>query len=126
MEAGGATVFEVSRSGPQLRDDRDAVDLINAAWSLGSRFIALPIERLGDDFFPLNTRKAGTILQKFSNLGTRLALVGDLSAQIAESAALRDFIYEANRGEHIWFVPNFEDLIGRLNSSAEKHDDRTS
>lgn len=114
VEAGGATVFEVSRAGAKLRDDRDAVDLINAAWSLGSRFIALPIERLGEDFFPLNTRKAGMILQKFSNLGTRLAIVGDLSAQIAESTALRDFVQETNRGEHIWFVADMESLQRRL------------
>jgi hypothetical protein len=122
VETGETRVFAVSPSGPKLRDDRDAVDLINTAWSLGSRFIALPIERLGDDFFPLNTRKAGTILQKFSNLGTRLAIVGDLSAQLAVSAALRDFIHETNRGEHIWFVSNFEDLISRLNASKEKSD----
>ncbi len=114
VEAGEIKVFEVRPSGPKLRDDRDAVDLINAAWSVGTTFIALPIERLGEDFFPLNTRRAGTILQKFSSLGTRLAIVGDLSAQIAESAALRDFIYEANRGEHIWFVADMESLLRRL------------
>jgi hypothetical protein len=114
VEAGEIKVFEVRQSGPKLRDDRDAVDLINAAWSVGTTFIALPIERLGEDFFPLNTRRAGTILQKFSNLGTRLAIVGDLSAQIAESSALRDFVHETNRGEHIWFVADMESLQRRL------------
>ena len=54
------------------------------------------------------------ILQKFSNLGTRLAIVGDLSAQIAESTALRDFVQETNRGEHIWFVADMESLQRRL------------
>ncbi|EKF19384.1 translation elongation factor Ts [Nitratireductor pacificus] len=117
-EVGEVRIFEVSPNGPKLRDDRDAVDLINAAWSLGITFIALPTGRLPGDFFPLSTRKAGTILQKFSNLGARLAIVGDVSVEVAESAALRDFIHEANRGEHVWFVPDFDSLMRRLNIRA--------
>jgi Domain of unknown function (DUF4180) len=78
----------------------------------------MPVERLSTDFFPLSTRKAGTILQKFSNLGARLAIVGDLSAQIAQSSALSDFISETNRRDHIWFVPDLGILTERLRSLA--------
>lgn len=116
LEVGEIRVFQVSPLGPRLRDDRDAVDLINAAWSYGAPFIALPIERLPADFFPLSTRRAGTILQKFSNLGARLAIVGDVSVQTAQSTALRDFIFETNQRDHVWFVRDLGVLTSRLRS----------
>ncbi|MGO4834801.1 DUF4180 domain-containing protein, partial [Rhizobiaceae sp. 2RAB30] len=77
-------------------------------------FIAFPVSRLPLDFFPLSTRRAGTILQKFSNLGTRVAIVGDLSEEVARSRALRDFIYESNSRDQVWFVPDVNVLTQRL------------
>ncbi|MEI9972912.1 MAG: DUF4180 domain-containing protein [Ignavibacteriota bacterium] len=44
----------------------------------------------------------------------RLAIVGDISAYAAESTALRDFIYEANRGRDIWFAAAREEIDERL------------
>jgi len=118
FDVGEIRVFQVSPNGPRLRDDRDTVDLINAAWSHHAPFIAIPVERLPTDFFPLSTRRAGTILQKFSNLGARLAIVGDLSAKTAESTALRDFIFETNQRDHVWFVRDMGVLTARLTSAS--------
>ncbi|RCS25697.1 translation elongation factor Ts [Phyllobacterium salinisoli] len=114
-------IFEVSPTGPRLRDDRDAVDLINAAWSRGATVIALPVARLAVDFFPLSTRKAGTILQKFSNFGTRVAIVGDLSVELAQSSALRDFIFETNNRGQVIFVQDLEALTQKLRQSQHPH-----
>jgi Domain of unknown function (DUF4180) len=44
----------------------------------------------------------------------RLALVGDISQQSSESRALRDFVYECNRGSEVWFVANLEELDRKL------------
>jgi hypothetical protein len=41
-------------------------------------------------------------------------IVGDISAHLAESSALRDFVYEANRGRNVWFLANREELEQRL------------
>lgn len=117
IAVGNECIFEISPRGPKLRDDRDAVDLINAAWSGGATIIALPVERLSADFFPLSTRKAGTILQKFSNFGTRVAIVGDLSVELAQSSALRDFIFESNNRGQVIFVQDLEALTQKLRRS---------
>lgn len=46
----------------------------------------------------------GTVTQKFSNYGVRLAIIGDVSDKIAASNALRDYVCEANKGGRILFV----------------------
>ena len=71
-------------------------------------------QRLGDAFFQLSTRVAGEAVQKFVNYGIRLAVVGDISAHVAASNALRDFVRESNRGRHVWFVDSLEELERRL------------
>jgi hypothetical protein len=43
-----------------------------------------------------------------------VAVLGDLSAWLAQSAALRDFVRECNRGTQIWLVASREDLGRRL------------
>ena len=71
--------------------------------------MAIPVSRLSPDFFQLKTRLAGEVIQKFVNYRMRLAMIGDISAWLAQSNALRDFVYESNRGTAIWFVPR---LVG--------------
>ena len=44
----------------------------------------------------------------------RLAVVGDISRHLAESAALRHLVYESNRGEQIWFVADLSELEAKL------------
>jgi hypothetical protein len=41
-------------------------------------------------------------------------VVGDVSAHLAQSDALRDFVIESNRGEHVWFVRDLAELEARL------------
>ena len=110
----GVRVFECAAEGPLIRNDRDAADLINTAWEHRARLIVLHVERLGDDFFRLRTRIAGEIIQKFVTYHLRVAIVGDISRYVAESSALRDFVYESNRGNQVWFVPSREELDKRL------------
>jgi hypothetical protein len=87
---------------------------MSQAWTQRANLIVIPTERLGENFFRLSTRIAGEILQKFVTYRMRVAIVGDISRQIEESSALRDFVIEANRGEHVWFVSNLDELSRRL------------
>lgn len=100
--------------GAKLRAGRDAVDLISQAVSNRAGLVAVPVERFHPDFFRLSTRLAGDFLQKFVIYRVRIAIVGDLSAFVAESEALRDFVRESNRGKDIWFVADLTELETRL------------
>lgn len=104
--------FQCAAEGRRLRSDRDAVDLIGEAQ--GADLIVIPAERLEEDFFRLRTGVAGAFLQKFATYHRRVAILGDISRHVQESTALRDFVVEANRGDHVWFVETIEELERRL------------
>ncbi len=116
FELHGVCVLEYALEGSAIRTDRDAVTLIGDALGHQATLVLLPVSRLDDDFFDLSTRIAGEFFQKFVNYGMQLVIVGDISRRTAESKSLRDFVYEANRGERIWFVMNREELEKRLGS----------
>ncbi len=104
--------------GPKLCDERDATDLIGTAFGHQAEWVVVPVERLSDDFFTLSTRLAGLVIQKFVNYRMRLVVVGDISARLADSATLRDFVRETNRGRQVWFVTDLAELDARLASST--------
>lgn len=118
VELHGVPVLVCAPDGPTLRDDRDAVDVIGAAIQHEADLVVIPAERLSDDFFTLSTRVAGEIAQKFVNYRLRLAIVGDISRYTAVSSALRDFVYETNRGRQLWFYATQEELDERLRAAV--------
>lgn len=65
-----------------------------------------------EEFFDLSTCLAGEILQKFVNYYVILAIVGDFSKY--DSKSLRDFIYESNKGKHLFFLSTEQQAIERL------------
>ena len=99
---------------PEPPGVQSVTDLIGQAMFDGAELLVIPAERLADEFFSLRTGVAGAIVQKFVNYRLRLAIVGDISAHVAGSTALRDFVVEANRGRQLWFTPTFADLEKRL------------
>jgi hypothetical protein len=110
----GTTALLCAPDGKPLGTERDAIDLIGAAGGDGATMVVIPAERLDDAFFRLSTRTAGEFLQKFVNYGMRIAILGDISPHLEESRALRAFVSESNRGNHIWFATTIEDLTTRL------------
>lgn len=110
----GLSVFTVAPAGPPLASEADARDLIGQAIGAGAGVIAIPVGRLAPSFFDLKTREAGLFIQKIVNYRMRVAFIGDLSAEIARSAALGDFVRESNRGEAVWFVADQAALAARL------------
>ena len=114
IERAGKPVLLCAPDGPPLAGPQDAVDLIGATYGRDVEVVAVPVERLDARFFTLRTGVAGEIMQKFVNYGLRFAVVGDISAQVEASTALRDLVRESNRGRHIWFVPDLDALDARL------------
>lgn len=68
-----------------------------------------------DDFFVLSTGIAGEILQKFVTYGKKLAIIGDYSQYT--SKPLRDFIYESNKGNSIYFLSTLEEAVLMLDNA---------
>ncbi|WP_328912989.1 MULTISPECIES: DUF4180 domain-containing protein [unclassified Streptomyces] len=113
----GTPVFVCASDGAPLRDERDATEVIGEGYYQGAAWVAVPVERLTDDFFRLRTRVAGDIVQKFATYRLKLAVVGDISQHLEAGTALRDFVRECNRGTQIWFVPDIDALGARLAES---------
>lgn len=111
---GHERVLVYAEDAPLLTGEHDANALISAAWEHDATWIALPVESLHDDFFRLETRVAGHVVQKFINYGLKVAVVGNIDMWLARSGALRDLVYEINLGNAFWFVSDFKELESRL------------
>ncbi|GIF69869.1 hypothetical protein Ais01nite_79040 [Asanoa ishikariensis] len=113
VERAGVLVLVCDPDGAPVAGPQDALDLIGASYG-ATDVVALPVARLDPRFFTLSNGLAGEIMQKFVNYRVRLAVVGDVSAHVATSNALRDLIIESNRGKQIWFVDDLAALDARL------------
>lgn len=110
----GHTVLFVDPDGPTIATPAGGNDLIGDAWSVGATHIAVPAERLAPEFFTLSSGLAGEILQKVVNYRLHIAVLGDIAAHLAASNALRDFVWESNRGEQVWFLNDEAALEAKL------------
>jgi hypothetical protein len=113
IERRGVPVLLCADDGPPIATTQDALDVIGSAFSRAD-VVAIPAGRLDQSFFALSSGLAGEIMQKFVNYHLRLAIVGDISPSVAASTALRDLIIESNRGRHIWFVADLDELDTHL------------
>ena len=109
-------VRHIPADGPPLISGADALRLIYDEGAGEADWIAVPAARLDPAFFTLSSGIAGEFVQKFANYGQRLAVVGDISGPLGESAALRDFVRESNRGRQVWFVADAAELERRLST----------
>lgn len=112
---GGVPVLVLSADGELVgRHGDDALTLVGEAFGNGARWVAIPCERIDASFFDLSTRIAGEIVQKLTNYGLGLAVVGEIAEKTAASESLRALVHESNRGRHLWFVADLDELEGRL------------
>jgi hypothetical protein len=110
----GVRVLTVPAQGPAIRDGADALDLVAASFEEQADLVAIPLERLDPEFFTLSNGLAGEFLQKLVNYRLRVAIVGDISARVEGSNALRDFVRESNRRKQTWFLASGDELRERL------------
>ncbi|MES2033491.1 MAG: DUF4180 domain-containing protein [Pseudomonadota bacterium] len=117
-DIGGQTVLVLDPAGPVVASERDGTDLIGDAMGAGADWLAIPLARLSPDFLKLSTGLAGAILQKGVNYRVNIAVVGDVSLEMAASKPLNDFVGESNRGRHVWFVESLDTLRAKLSRTG--------
>lgn len=92
---------------------QDALDIIaSAQYQCNCSGIIVYKEIIDENFFDLKTGFAGEVLQKFSNYHLKLAIVGDFSNYTSKS--LKDFIYESNKGNLVYFKDSLESALSAL------------
>jgi hypothetical protein len=114
----GLRVHRLETAGEPWTTNHATSDLIGEAMYEQVDLLVVPIGRVDPAFFELSSGIAGELLQKATNYRLRLAIVGDVTPWTARSASLRAFVEEAQRGGHLWFVPDAAALDARLAASA--------
>jgi hypothetical protein len=113
-ERQGTRALVCAPEGPVLATEQDALDLIGSLFGSEVDLVVIPVARLDPAFFTLSTGLAGAMLQKFVGYRVQVAIIGDISPYTATSSALRDFVFESNRGRHVWFFADLDQLDARL------------
>lgn len=114
----GLRVHRLDACGDPWTTNIASTDLIGAAMYERVDLLVIPVERVDPAFFELSTGIAGELLQRATNYRVRLAIVGDVTPWTAASTSLRAFVDEAQRGGHLWFVPDDAALETRLAAAA--------
>jgi len=113
IEKNRQLIASVSSDELLITDGQSALDLIaSVVYDTDALCIAVSKVAITEGFFDLKTRIAGEVLQKFINYGTKLAIYGNFS--MYTSKALADFIYERNKGRHIFFAASEDEAVERL------------
>lgn len=95
-----------------INNTNDALDIMATVYTNGCERIVIHKQGFNERFYSLRTRMAGEILQKFSNYGIRLAIVGDFKN--VQSKSLTDFISECNKGNTVFFVNSEQEALHAL------------
>ena len=97
----GFTFLEIRSEEQFINNVQDVLDLFGELYGQYYDGIILYERNITHNFFDLQTKLAGEILQKFSNYRIRLVIVGDWSKYTSRS--LEAFITESNRGKTVNF-----------------------
>ena len=119
-ELHGVRVDRLEVDGPAIATDDDTSDLIGGAWSNRATLIAIPVERLDERFFDLSSGFAGEMLGKLGNYRLRVAIVGDVSEHTSANDAFDALVWESNRSDDAWFVPDSAALEAKLAARARR------
>ena len=112
----GLTFLEIRSEEQFINNVQDVLDLFGELYGQYYDGIILYERNITPDFFDLQTKLAGEILQKFSNYRIRLVIVGDWSKYTSRS--LEAFICESNKGKTVNFSPSPTEalkLLSRIN-----------
>lgn len=115
-QKGDSKVAVFSGSGIILNNVAGALDLMADARYNDCDKLLLHKENITEDFFELKTRFAGEVLQKYTNYGMMLAIVGEFHTY--NSKSLNDFIYECNHGGRYFFKKTEAEALEALHGAA--------
>lgn len=105
-EINNKKIVEIQSENLVITNLYNGSDLVGTMYFDGFDVFVLDQKNIVSDFFDLKTKMAGEILQKCSNFRLRLVIIGDF--ENVESKALRDFIYESNKGRLVNFVETLD------------------
>ncbi|WP_314080557.1 DUF4180 domain-containing protein [Hoylesella pleuritidis] len=108
----GLTFLEIHSEEQVIGSVENTLDLFGELYGQYYDGRILYERNITPDFFDLQTRLAGDILQKFSNYRVRLAIVGDWNKYTSNS--LVAFIQESNRGYMVNFATSTEEAVNLL------------
>ncbi|MDR0445453.1 MAG: DUF4180 domain-containing protein [Oscillospiraceae bacterium] len=113
IEAPNGAVAVIHSDTPVITDTQSALDLAATLfYEHDCQSIVINKEAIIEDFFKLSTGVAGEITQKLVNFRFRLAIIGDFSGYT--SKPLHDYIYECNKGHHLYFAGSEEAAVAKL------------
>lgn len=112
----------IANKGDKITNAQDILDMMaSSQYQCECIGMVLYKESLNESFFDLKTGLAGEILQKFSNYRFKLAIVGDFSHYTSKS--LKDFIYECNKGNMVYFKEDLDSALSALvPETPKKHE----
>ncbi|MCU4988177.1 DUF4180 domain-containing protein [Bacillus cereus] len=112
---GGINIALVRSDTVVISDVQTALDLVaTVQYEVDAKHIVIDKSLISESFFDLKTRLAGDILQKFINYRVKIAIIGDFS--IYTSKSLKDFIYECNKGNDIFYLATEQQAIEKLST----------
>ncbi len=112
----GQTVAEFNAEAILVQQEQDAITLMEAMFESGARKLILHQKNLAPAFFDLSSGLAGAVLQKLTQYGMSVAIVGDFS--IYPSQALKAFILESNRGKEVFFQDSLPAALAKLSAAS--------
>ncbi|MDJ1476109.1 DUF4180 domain-containing protein [Bacillus sp. LS15-K4] len=112
---GGINIALIRSGTVVISDVQTALDLVaTVQYEVDAKHIIIDKSLLSESFFDLKTRLAGDILQKFINYKVKIAIIGDFSMYTSKS--LKDFIYESNKGQDIFYLATERQAIEKLST----------
>ena len=112
ISSGNTSIAVMTSDQQEIKSAQDALELIANCGYQGAQKIIVHEQNLTPLFFDLKSGVAGEMLQKFSNYGASLAVVGNFNKYDGKS--LKDFIYESNKGSRVCFVATVDEAMARL------------
>jgi hypothetical protein len=113
VETGKTRAAVCESSDAIIKDGQTALDFaVNIGHEHNCQSIIVNKAAIDEEFFKLSTGVAGEVVQKFVNYGCRLAIFGDFS--IYTSKSLHDYMYESNKGSHLYFAKNEREALEML------------
>jgi hypothetical protein len=103
---------EIPKYGHPIERVQDFLDVIAWGGEQDTSLFLLQEEHFPPAFYDLKTGFAGEILQKLTNYGCRLAIVGSFAG--VRSPRFRELMREANKGRQVRFAATRDEAIAWL------------
>lgn len=113
IQKNSANIAVISSNEIIINNAQDALDLMaTVRYEYICDKMIINKQNINEEFFDLKNGLAGAIMQKYTNYGMALAIVGDFEKY--DSKSLKSLIYESNKGSQIIFKSTETEAIESL------------